>query len=273
MIMMPAIIAVTANVVRIADKDMAGHTGAAVRPVSGRRGPPITSFSTTPRTNFLIGGDSYEIETAGRHWSLSSPDDRTLRFEIRPGDHAWFDTGSVDRSQVERRSRIPEGTAINISYEFMLEPGAAITAPWFVTGELHNEDSEAGVPTSPPVAIELAGEHLRVVARYCPTGLNPSNRARNLKMLRLWTDPDAIQRGRYYDIKIQAGIDNTSNGSLDVWVGGTQVVNYHGPLGYGYPTYWLEGLYRSAHQSQTVAADFRDLSVTTGSTTTGSARR
>lgn len=291
MIMIPAIIALVASVVNISDgstfidrshsrnlgadrthgfpatdTDMAGNTTAALRPMSQTVVPSITSFTATPRTNFLIGSDRYEVETAGRHWSLSSPDDRTLRFEMRPGDRAWFDTGSVDRAQVERLSRIPAGTAVNIAYEFMLEPGAASASPWFVTAELHNEDSEAGVPTSPPVAIELAGEHLRVVARYCPTGLNPSNRAGNLKMLRLWTDPNAIQRGRYYDIKIRANVDNTSKGRLDVWVSGIKVVNYRGPLGYGFPTYWLEGLYRSADRSRTVVANFRDLMMTTGST-------
>lgn len=291
MIMIPAIIALTVSVVHISDgstsadrshsrnlgadgthsfpamdTDTAENTTAALRPVSRTVVPSIASFTATPRTNFLIGSDQYEVETAGQHWSLSSPDDRTLRFEMRPGDRAWFDTGSVDRSQVERLSRIPAGTAIDIAYEFMLEPGAASTSPWFVTAELHNEDSEAGVPTSPPVAIELAGEHLRVVARYCPTGLNPSNRAGNLKMLRLWTDPNAIQRGRYYDIKIRANVDNTSKGRLDVWVSGIQVVNYHGPLGYGFATYWLEGLYRSADRSRTVVANFRDLMMTTGST-------
>ena len=59
-------------------------------------------------------------------------------------------------------------------------------------------------------------------------------------------------------------IDDTSKGFLDVWINGVRVVNYRGPLGYGYPTYWLEGLYRSADQSGIIAGNFRDLSITTG---------
>jgi hypothetical protein len=255
------------------DSNMAGNTSAAWRPESRTKtvAPSITSFSATPRTDFLIGDDSYEVETAGQSYSLTNPDPQTLRFEIQPGDHAWFDSSSVDRSEVEGRLKIPAGTPISIAYEFMLEPGATNTATWFVTGQMHNDDWALGpnVGTSPPFAIELAGEHLRVVARHCPTGLDPSNRAGNLKKLTLWTDPNPIQRGQYYDIEVQANVSNTSSGYLEVWVNGKVVVNYHGPLGYGTATYWKEGLYRSANASQTVAANFRDLIVRTRSSTLG----
>jgi len=240
---------------------------AASQPVTATAAPSITSFSTTPRTRFSIGGTSYQNQSAGKSWSVSSPDDHTLRFEVRPGDHAWFDTGTVDRSQVASDHVISNGTPIDIAYKFMLEPGAANTASWLVTAEMHNDDEALGpnMHTSPPFAIELAGEHLRAVARHCPMGLDPSNRAGNLKMLTLWTDHSPIQRGQFYAIKIKANVDNSSEGSLAVWVNDVEVVNYHGPLGYGAPTYWEEGLYRSADASQTIAANFRDLTMTTGS--------
>ena len=64
-------------------------------------------------------------------------------------------------------------------------------------------------------------------------------------MLTLWTDPNPIQPGQYNDIQIQTNVSNTSSGYLQVSINGAQVVNYHGPLGYGTPTYWEEGLYRS----------------------------
>jgi hypothetical protein len=249
------------------DTDTADNTSAASQPANRAVAPSITSFSATPRAYFNIDGSSYQVETAGQSWSLTAPDAHTLRFEIRPGDHAWFDGGNVDRSQVERMPRISPGTPVNIAYQFMLEPGAANTASWVVTAEMHNDDKALGpnMHTSPPFHIGLASEHLQVVAKYCPTGLDPSNAAGNLTNLVLWTDPNPIQRGQYYDIEIQANVDNTSNGHLDVWVDGVEVVNYHGPLGYGFSTYWMEGLYRSADASQTLAANFRDLIITTGS--------
>jgi hypothetical protein len=65
---------------------------------------------------------------------------------------------------------------------------------------------------------------------------------------------------------MQANVSNTSSGYLAIKIKGAEVVNYHGPLGYGYSTYWLEGLYRNAGPSRTVAANFRNLTITTGST-------
>jgi hypothetical protein len=250
------------------DTDTAGDTSAASQAANTTVAPPITSFSATPRTRFFIGGTSYQSHTAGRSWSLSSPDGHTLRFEIRPGDYAWYDSSTVDRSEVASDQLIPNSTPINIAYKFMLEPAAANTASWFVTAEMHNDDEALGpnMHTSPPFAIELAGDHLRVVARHCPTDLDPSNRAGNLKMLTLWTDPNPIQRGQYYDIRIQSNVDNTSKGYLDVWVNDVEVVNYRGPLGYGTAIYWAEGLYRSANAHQIVAANFRGLTITIGST-------
>src|SRR5262245_12905572 len=163
----------------------------------------ITSFTATPQSNLQIGGVSYNVQTAGRSYSLTEPDSQTLRFEIRPDDRAWYDGTTVDRALVASSQKIPAATPVNVSYQFMVEPGAANTSSWFVTGEMHNDDSVNGSATSPPLAIQLAGEHLQVVARYCPTGQNASNAAGNVKTMVLWTDPNPIQRGQYYNIQLQ----------------------------------------------------------------------
>ena len=227
----------------------------------------ITSFTTTPKSSLDIGGTGFTVETAGKSYSLTEADSQTLQFEIQPGDQAWFDGGSaVDRSEIQDHTMIATNTPVNINYQFMVQPGATNTASWFVVAEMHNDDPAAGsnVHTSPPFAVQLDGEKLQVVARYCPTGEDPSNAAGNVKMLTLWTDSTPIVRGQYYNIQIQSNVSNTSAGYLEVSVNGVEVVNYHGPLGYGTPTYWEEGLYRST-ASQTVTADYRDLSIATGS--------
>jgi len=233
----------------------------------------ITNFTTTSNSILNIGGDPYYVETAGKSYSLTNPDAQTLQFEIQPGDHAYFDGSNVDRSEVDGAANgyIPANTPVNINYQFMVQPNGpngsfTNTANWFVTAEMHNADKISGVSTSPPFAVQLAGDHLQVVARYCPPGGNPSNSSSDLKMLTLWTDPNPIQTGQYNNIQIQANFSNTSAGYLEVSVNGTQVVNYHGPLGYGTPTYWEEGLYRNSGPSETVTADFRNLTLTTGST-------
>jgi hypothetical protein len=232
----------------------------------------ITNFTTASNTVLDIGGDPYFVETAAKSYSLTEPDAQTLQFEIKPGDHAYFDGSNVDRAEVDGAAKgyIATNTPVNISYQFMVQPNGANgsftnTANWFVTAEMHNADKITGVSTSPPFAIQLAGDHLQVVARYCAPGGNPSNSSSDLKMLTLWTDPNPIQTGQYANIQIQANVSNTSAGYLEVSVNGTQVVNYHGPLGYGTPTYWEEGLYRNSGPTQTVTADFRNLEITTGS--------
>ncbi|HEY2838135.1 MAG TPA: hypothetical protein VGJ26_03245, partial [Pirellulales bacterium] len=111
----------------------------------------ITSFTSTPQTRFSIGGDIYEVDTAGKSYSLTNPDPQTLRFEIRPGDYAWFDSSNVNRAQIERSTNsgdqelIAPGTPINIGYQLLVEPngpnGSFInTASWFTAGEMHNDD-------------------------------------------------------------------------------------------------------------------------------------
>ena len=245
----------------------------------------ITSFSPIPKTRGVtIGGDIYGVHTAGKSYSLTNPDSQTLQFTIQPGDAGPYDTsGSVDRSEICAANAgpggvqdIPVGTPIGIDYQFMVQPNGpnntfTNTASWFVTGEMHNDDSVSGVATSPPFAIQLAGNHLQVVARYCPPGGNPGNGAgSNMVNMVLWTDPNPIVPGRYYDINIQSKLSNTgAGGYLDVSIDGKQVVNYSGPLGYGAGTYWMDGLYRNAGPTQTVTDDFRNFTMVTGSTAIG----
>ena len=126
----------------------------------------------------------------------------------------------------------------------MMEPGQTNTASWMVVGEVHNDDSQLpnGWSSSPPVAIMLNGDHLQVVARYAPTGVNPNDSAGNDTLMTLWTDPNPIVRGQYYNIDINANVVNNSSGYLKVSIDGQQVVNYSGMLGYGTHTYWEEGL-------------------------------
>lgn len=237
----------------------------------------ITSFSPTPQTRFEVGGDPYGVHT-GNSSDLTNPDPQTLRFEVHQGDHAWYDSSSVDRTEINSAVTIPAGTPINLSYQFMAEPngpnGSLVNTSWFnVVGQFHSDDwatsSALGhsIATSPPFAFQLAGDHLQVVARYCPTGLDPSNGAGNVKNLTLWTDPNPIQTGVYHNIQVQANFSNDSNGYLAVSIDGNQVVNYHGPLGYGVGTDWEYGMYRSS-APETSAVDYRNVILTYGSAAT-----
>ena len=45
-----------------------------------------------------------------------------------------------------------------------------------LSSEHYDDGAASGAGTSPPFAIQLHRDHLQVVARCCPTGLNSSNR-------------------------------------------------------------------------------------------------
>jgi hypothetical protein len=231
----------------------------------------ITSFTTTPESKFEIGGSEWGVDTAGESYSLTNPDSQTLRFEVRPGDYASYDSSSVDRSEISGEY-IPGNIPIGINYQFMVEPNGANntftnTASWLLVGQMHDGGTVSG--TSPPFAMQLEGDHLQLVARYVEPGGNPSNGSSDLHMLTLWTDPNPIVPGQYYDINILANVSNTGGGLLKLSVNGDQVVNYSGPLGFGSSqVYWEEGVYRNAGPTETVTANYRDFTLLTGSEAT-----
>ncbi|MGY3234533.1 hypothetical protein ACVMAJ_001423 [Bradyrhizobium sp. USDA 4448] len=175
---------------------------------------------------------------------------------------------------------IPPGTPIGVNYQFMVEAngpnGSFVNTQnrlngWFVVGQMHNDDIASAVATSPPFALQMDGDHLQVVARYALPGGNPSNSSSALHMLTLWTDLKPIQTDVYNDINLQAYFSNNGGGYLQVSINGNQVVNYQGPLGYGQGTYWEYGIYRST-ATEPAAANYRNLTITIGSSTPVSSR-
>ncbi|WOH67865.1 heparin lyase I family protein [Bradyrhizobium sp. BWA-3-5] len=211
----------------------------------------ITSFSPTNGSSLTVDNSKYYVQNANQSWSLQEPNTDTLRFELRSGDH-WSSSGysdptSAERSEAGGGTLYSAGTQINVSYEFMVEPGATNTAKWIVLGQMH-EDS-AGY--SPPFAVELVnGDHMAI---DIGTGSE----------VYLYKDPNPIERGHYYSMDVQVKFDANGNGFLRVWRDGVQIVDYHGSIGTGAATYWKEGVYRSA-APETMAVNYRNLHITTG---------
>jgi|SRR3984893_1861291 len=92
----------------------------------------------------MIGGISADVQNANHSWSLTSPDTRTLRFEVHPGDHystsGWSDLlndDGAERSEIELAPCYESGNIINVSYIFMTETGAKNTSRWLVIGQFH----------------------------------------------------------------------------------------------------------------------------------------
>ena len=247
-----------------------GTAGLAPSPAPHPTGGLITSFTMTPNQLFDVDGHSYGVDTAGKPYSVTNPDSKTLRFEVRTGEN-WppYDSSSVNRSELDGYPlMIAANKIINLAYKIQLEAGSPNTAPWFVIGQLHSDDKNRaavrGGPilwTSPPIAVELLGEKLSLVMRYCPSNLDPTNGAGNLTLTRLWTDTQNIVRGDWYNIQLQVYSMNDSTGYVRLWRNGTQVVNYNGPVGYGYGNYWCYGLYRAA-TTTTIACKYQNMTLT-----------
>ena len=213
--------------------------------------------------SLVMNGDIWWVQSAYKPWSISAPDANTLRFEVRDNDVAFYDksTGTFsERSEIKDQAGIPNGTPLEVSYQFQIEPGAPNDAKWAIVGQLHPGDSlVTPVLVGPPFEIALVGEKMQInIVAVGDNGLP--------YVKTLYTDVSNIVRGHYYDIDIRAVFDPSGAGRLVVVRDGATLVDYTGSLGYPNQTavYWREGIYRSSTGTVTMAADYSDLSIRSG---------
>ncbi|MFG1351444.1 Ig-like domain-containing protein, partial [Xanthobacter autotrophicus] len=225
--------------------------------------PADWSSSLTGYYSVGLDGQEFAYQGAGNPYSISSVGEDSIRFELRDGDqHSWDAANgkTTERDELAMRSTIPYGTPLEISYDFMIEPGEPNTAYFMVIGQLHQNTVEGAPFWSPPFAIEMIGEKMAVVIYTTGADGQPVRTV-------LYEDTIDITRGEYYDIDIKAVFDPTGeNGRLVVVRDGVTLVDYSGKLGYeGYDSvYWAEGIYRADNATETVAAVYADLDITTG---------
>jgi hypothetical protein len=209
----------------------------------------VTAFTPTSGEELFIDGLSYSVQNGNRPWSLKSPDDDILRFEVRSGDHWRYDPATRERSEVSGDALYAAGKSVVVSFEFMVEPGQPNTAEWLTVGQLHGADNF----TSPVFAVELIGERLAIHLRYKLPG----------KQYEDWfafVDDHNIVRGKYYGIRAELETELGKNGSASVWIDGELVIEYSGPVGYGYGVYWKQGIYR-AEADEAIAVNYRNHSI------------
>lgn len=211
----------------------------------------------------MIGNYGYANQTAHQPWSVQVLDANSARFEIRDNDRFWWDQSAghaAERDELAaNQSPIANGTPLKISYGFMVEPGAPNTAQWAVFGQLHQDLATVGPATSPPFEIKLVGEKLEIDIGYGSTA-DPQRKV-------LFLDSADIDRGHLYDMQITAVFDPAGNGRLVVVRDGVTLADYSGPLGYAEQQgiYWAEGIYRSDNATETMAVQYRNLQIATGS--------
>ncbi len=200
----------------------------------------------------------YIMDSANAPWSFASLDNKILRFEAKPGDHWANDPAGVERDEIGGTTQYAYGTPIDVSYAFMIEPGAANTADWLVAGQLHQNDYSGEAPASPPVAIAMIGERMAV-----QIGWTDSAGASHTAYV--YVSPSDIVRGQYYNMNIAANFDPSGGGQLVVTCDGQTLAEYTGPLGIAGHTgvFWKEGIYES-DSPETMAVDFENLNIGAG---------
>ncbi|MBV8231163.1 MAG: heparin lyase I family protein, partial [Planctomycetaceae bacterium] len=220
-----------------------------------------------------VGGLPYYVENANvsgnAPWAISEPSDHTLQFDLQPGD-LWPDNGSA-RTEIGGGTEYAPTATLNISYQLTVQPGLADNnLAWEIIGQLHSEDSSPiteSLTQDPPVfSFHLtgadgagAGDYLAVLGEYLvsgqttPTAATPAG---NPYGGYLYVSPQPIVRGQSYSIQVEGSFQDNSNGFVEVWINGAQVVNYHGPIGYGAPNYWKEGVYEGWTQTEPITVDY-----------------
>ncbi len=220
-------------------------------------GTTITDFSPKSESWFGIDGTTYSTQNGNGAHGLALNGD-TFHFEVRPDDRWAKDSRTSERSEIRGETVYAPGEVLNVSYSFMIEPGAPNTATgrggdgsWLILGQFHADDWES----QSPFAIEMLKEKMAIVVRY---GDPVDHHYREL-----FVDTKDIERGRYYDMDIEVRFENNGNGFLNVWRDGEKIVTYEGPVGYDNGVYWKYGIYRSETDT-TIAVNYRDISVGKG---------
>jgi Ca2+-binding RTX toxin-like protein len=185
----------------------------------------------------------------------------TYRFEVRDGDQftstRFSDVAGSERSEISQSLRQSISGAANYTsakWSFMIESGAANTAKWMSLGQFHS-----GMNKSGPFDFGLRGDDkLSFVIRS----------GSGEKEIEL---PANVQRGHWYDIKVDLHFGPSGGGYVKVWLDGQQVVNYSGAVGYTdqSTTHWNMGIYRSSPAGgETIAYNVKGLDLSYGSSAT-----
>jgi len=183
----------------------------------------------------------YRTQNCGNPRAFMQEPGNVLRFESRPGDLV----GGNERTEIYGVDLYHK--SVTVEFDFCLEPGAALGPDWCLIGQFQRKTD----PISPPIALELKGETLRIVGRDKPGAYIWANQKQTPR----------IERGRWYWLKLKAEFGEA--GSLNAWLDNKPIAAYSGLLNWPDPKggYWKSGIYR-APAGDTLVVRQRNLLVT-----------
>lgn len=211
----------------------------------------------------LIQGENprFQVQNAGQPWNYAVKG-ASARFEVRPGDSLPGDGKVKERSEIATSLRMKPGRPYEVAFSLMIEPGPPNTARWMTLTQIQSTPDPGEPGHSPPFAIEMVGERMRIITRDDPNRVA----SRETTTYRAhYTDGRPIERGRWYRMLVRVKFGPGGDGFLQVFRDSQQLVDYRGPLGFDdiVGPYWKEGVYRDAAK-EPFAANFRNLSITPG---------
>ncbi len=209
--------------------------------------------------NFRYENVNYGNHSAHKAYSVgtrrSQNNDVVLRFEVRAGENAFFDPEDRDRSEATDQISFPKNEVIWNAYRVKIAKGFSIPSgekSWFIIGQWHGSVSDK---RSPYIAAQMDGNDLVFLRRFLVDG-----KPKMQEMHRVSNVP----RDQWLNIVIKHRVSET-DGILDIWMNGRELVDFNGPLGYWDHAdggYWKFGIYRSRHDQDAVV-EYRDVLTTT----------
>jgi hypothetical protein len=201
----------------------------------------------------------FQVQNAGLPWNYSVRGD-LARFEVRPGDSMPGDGKVKERSEIATSQKMKPGRPYDITFSLMIEPGPKNTAGWMTLAQIQSTPDPGEAGHSPPFAIEMVGERMRIITRDDPGAVAGRETTTYTDH---YTDTQDIKRGHWYRFHIRAQFDSPGNGLLQVTRDGDMLVHYRGAMGFNdlVGPYWKEGVYRESSR-EPFAANYKGLKIT-----------
>lgn len=187
-------------------------------------------------------GQAYSIQSA----SLPSSGEPCLRFELRKGEHYSDLFGKTSfRSEVNTRDFPPLGSVRWYAFSLLLPDNFPIEDNRLVLAQWHGADKKylGEAPRSPSLAFRYSNGSLSITICHSADRIVRDAKAVPSKTV---FQTERFPRAAWNDFVIEARWSCQSDGFVNVWWNGRQVVRYSGPVGYNddFGPYFKFGLYR-----------------------------
>jgi hypothetical protein len=203
--------------------------------------------------------DGGHAQNGGKPWSFGWVDG-ARRFEVRSGDR-WKTDGDApkERSETYFSQKMHTGKTYRVAFRFLVEQGPRNTASWLVLSQIQSTFVPGDRGHSPPVALEMKGERLRVMSRTSPLARPGQD---DVVPTMHFSDTVDLVRGKWHPVEMVIRFDPAGAGVLKVRYDGQEIVDYAGPLGFNEPigAYVKQGIYRG-HAPEPLAVRFTEPAV------------